>query len=147
MAGLGTSTVLPAAATYGRAQEQTGLATQSALKQLRELMAFHGRGGGSGVQAHEEAGLLSRGLGDLAETSRTQAEQGAGQAFQSRESDKAHAFSAAEEGLRSAMGQPETTMGDPSDPYGTKAAARMQQIFEARRQLQSLTGYSGGGGY
>lgn len=133
-------------ATYGRAKEQTGLETQAALKQLRELMAFHGRGGGSGVQAHEERQLLQGGLGDLAETDRQMAEAGASRDFQARESGKNREFSAAESGLRSAMSAPETAMGDPSDPYGTKAAARMQAIFEAKRQLQALTGYSAGAG-
>lgn len=134
-------------ATYGRARERTGVEGQAALKQLREMMAFHGRGGGSGVQAHEERGLLESSLGNLAETNRQMAEGGAQREFQARESGKNREFSAAEEGLRSAMSQPETAMGDASDPYGTKAAARMQAIFEAKRQLQSLTGYSMGGVY
>jgi hypothetical protein len=128
-------------ATYGRAKERTGKATSSALKGLRETLASRGLLG-SGIEASETGKVFSSGLSDLAETNRQMAEQGAAREFTARESGKNREFSAAQEGLRAAMVEPDTAMGSPGDPYGTKAAARMQAIFEAKQQIRQLTGYS-----
>lgn len=128
-------------ATYGRAKERVGLETQSALKALREQMAFHGRGG-SGPELQGVTDILRGGQAELGETNRQIAERGAEREFTAREAGKNREFSAAQEGLRAAMGQPDTAMGSPGDPYGTRAAARMQAIFEAQQQIRQLTGYS-----
>lgn len=156
----GTGAPLSAdAAVRGRAQERTGLATQSALRQLREIMASRGMGG-SGLEAHETGRLVASGLGDLAETDRQQAEAGAARSFQSTQTRHQQAIDAANAGLQAAMGTPgemhhygptpnvgDATFGrTPVDP-GTDEmdfSARNAAVAEARRQLQALTGYSAG---
>lgn len=127
--------------TYGRAKERTGLATQAALKGLREQLSSRGLLGGGG-ERRGVADIVMRGQSELGETDRQIAERGAEREFTARESGKNREFSAAQEGLRAAMAQPETRMGDRDDPYGTKAAARMQAIYEAQQQIRQLTGYS-----
>lgn len=67
-------------ASYGRAKERTGLAMQGALKGLRGVMASRGIGG-SGIEASETGKVFSGGLGELADTDRQMAEQGATRAF------------------------------------------------------------------
>lgn len=72
-------------AGYGRAKERTGLAMQSALKGLRGAMASRGISG-SGIEATGTASVYGGGVGDLAETDRQMAEQGAGRAFTANQS-------------------------------------------------------------
>lgn len=73
-------------AAYGRAKERTGLATQSALKSMREQMAVRGISG-SGIEAEMMGDVYNAGLGDLAETDRQLAEKRAGRAFTAEQSN------------------------------------------------------------
>lgn len=139
--GRGPSTSADAS-TYGRAKERTGLATQSALKGLRETLASRGLLG-SGIEARETASVFRGGLSDLAETDRQQAEQDSARSFQSHESDKNREYQAAVEGLHSAMALPDGgAMGTAGDPYGTIAGAKMAAMAEAKERLRAATGYS-----
>lgn len=72
-------------AAYGRAKERTGLATQSAMRSLRESMGQRGISG-SGIEAEETGKLTRAGLGELADTDRALAE---GQSMRSYEAEQA----------------------------------------------------------
>lgn len=73
-------------AAYGAAKERTGLATQAALKSLREQLSSRGIGG-SGIESEMTTGLIKGGLGELANTDRQLAEQRAGRAFTAGQAD------------------------------------------------------------
>lgn len=73
-------------ATYGRAKERTALATQAALRSMREQMAARGISG-SGIEAEAMGNVYTAGLGELADTDRTLAEGQAGRAFAAEQSN------------------------------------------------------------
>lgn len=72
-------------ASYGRAKERTALATQSAMRTLRESMAQRGISG-SGIEGDLTGRLTEAGLGELADHDRAMAEGEAGRAFQAGQS-------------------------------------------------------------
>lgn len=74
-------------AAYGAAKERTGMATQSALKALREQLNSRGLGEGSGLEGEMTTGLIRGGLGELASTDRQLAEARANRAFTAGQSD------------------------------------------------------------
>lgn len=74
-------------AAYGKAKESTGLATQSALKALREQLNSRGLGEGSGLEGEMTTGLIRGGLGQLADTDRALAAGSAQRAYSANQAD------------------------------------------------------------
>lgn len=102
-------------ATYGAAKERTGLATQAALRALRESLNQRGlvdQGGrNSGIEAELTQGLIRGGLGELANTDRQLAETGAQRQYDAGQRDidrtiDVNKFNASS--ILSAQGRPST---------------------------------------